>query len=161
MWSLQHANLYENMMALWNLKFTGTYVVHKAYSNWSSWRQCRGKYAIFLREFLVSSMMFFFDDATDAAGEKDSIKPKPLWRRQCIEKSAVKPRTQPRSIPKHMQLARTYLMYWIRQRNPKPLRTRNSMWYGSVFGDNAPDVAVLLLKGCHFWAKLRWTNGTF
>lgn len=103
----------------------------------------------------------FFDDATDAAGEKDSIKPKPLWRRQCIEKSDVKPRTQPRSIPKHMQLARTYLMYWIRQRNPKPLRTRNSMWCGSVFGDNAPDVAVLLLKGCHFWAKLRWTNGTF
>lgn len=60
------------------MKSTGTYVAHRACSDSSSWRQCEGKRAIFLRDFLVSSMKFnVFDDATDATGE-DRTKPKPL-----------------------------------------------------------------------------------
>lgn len=78
MWSAHRTNMYENMMALWNVKSAGTYVVHRACSDSSSWRQCKGKHAIFLRDFLVSSMKFnVFDDATDATGE-DRTKPKPL-----------------------------------------------------------------------------------
>ena len=53
-------------------------MVHRACSDSSSWRQCKGKHAIFLRDFLVSSMKFnVFDDATNATGE-DRTKPKPL-----------------------------------------------------------------------------------